>query len=131
MAKRPDKVFHCDGYYFNNVCPSRGYEDPADIRKDSEGWLRQSRCVCKTKGLNPMDNYNYCRHCVEHKSMFRKEPRVLTGHVVEVTPFKAIRNDYSVAKAYKTRKSLLNFLTDKPHLTGVDVNQGRIIKEGV
>jgi hypothetical protein len=131
MAKTTKVTYHCDGYYFNNVCPSRGMQDPADIRKDSEGWLRQSRCVCKTNGLNPMDNYEFCRHCAQHKHMFRKEGRVLTGHVVEVTPFKAITNDYLVAKAYKTRKSLLRFLTDKPHLTGLNVVTGQILKQGV
>ena len=131
MAKKTPQIYHCDGYYFDNVCPSRGEEDPADIRKDSEGWLRQSKCFCKTLGLSPFHNYDLCPHCVEHKYLFRAEPRVLTGKVVEVTPFKAIRSDFTVAKAYKTRRSLLKYVDGKPFVTGVNVKTGQIIKQGV
>jgi hypothetical protein len=131
MAKL-EKRFHCDGYYFHKVCPSRGLEDPADIRYDQDGFTRQCRCFCKTRGLTPFDNYDYCPHCVEHKHLFRAESRVLTGEVKEVTPFKAVTSDFKVEKAYKTRKSIFEYAKDKPDLTIIrNDTEIRILRQGV
>ncbi len=131
MAKTPKAMYHCDGYYFDNVCPSRGSEDPADIRKDSEGWLRQCRCFCKTMGLSPMQNYDLCPHCVEHKHLFRAEPRVLTGRVVNVTPYQVKEEGTAhTVKAFKSESSVRRFLRkadDKENLYGVEVNSGKLI----
>ena len=131
MAKQDNKVYHCEPYYHPNVCPSRGEVDEADIRKSGSGWNRQKRFICKTKGLCPLTNYNLCGHCTEWKHMFRKPSRVLTGKVIEVTPFKAIRPNYSVAKAYKTKKSLMKYVSDKPELTAMNVITGEVFNWGV
>lgn len=127
MANVTEDKFHCDMWYFDNVCPSRGKEDIADIRIDREGWLRQSRSFCTTRGLCPMTDYKLCPHCIEHKHWFRAEPRVLTGQLVMVTPFLAKTDDAKTVKAYRTRESLKKFLGDKSNLYGVNYDTGRII----
>lgn len=130
MAKAP-AAYHCDGYYFDNVCPSRGSQDPADIRKDSEGWIRQCRCFCKTKGLNPMQNYDLCSHCVEHKHLFRAEPRVLTGKVEIVTNYQVKEEGTArTVKAFMSESSVRRYLhkaEDKSNLYGVEVRSGKLI----
>lgn len=77
MKEKPKskQVYHCDGYYYRDVCPSRGMQDPADIRYDKNGWTRQTRSECKTLGLSPMLNLSLCPHCVEFKKHFRKARR--------------------------------------------------------
>lgn len=130
MAKTPVAKYHCDGYYFDNVCPSRGSEDPADIRHDNEGWVRQCRCFCKTNGLNIMDNYEICPHCVEHKHLFRAEPRVLTGRVVSLTPFQVKEEATAhTVKAFMSPSSVRRFLkkADSKELYGVEVTTGKLI----
>jgi len=130
MAKKQE-FFHCDGFYFDRVCPSRGEQDVADIRHDQAGWLRQCRCFCKTRGLSPFNDWDLCPHCVEHKSYFRAEPRVLTGRVIPVTPFQVKEEGTArTIKAYKTAKSVRFFLkkAEKPEeVYGVEVNSGKLI----
>ena len=77
MAKaKLEQKYHCDGYYYNNVCPSRGMQDPADIRYDKNGWTRQCRYECKTLGISPMtDDHPACPHCIEMKKFFRRARR--------------------------------------------------------
>ena len=131
MAKKKQEYFHCDGFYFDRVCPSRGNEDVADIRYDQEGWLRACRCFCKTRGLTPLQDYDLCPHCVEHKHFFRAEPRVLTGVVISRTPFQVKEQGTArTVKAFKTPKSVRMFLkkADNPNgLYGCEVNSGRLI----
>ena len=131
MAKK-EKSFHCDGFYFDRVCQSRGEKDPADIRHDEEGWLRQCRSFCKTRGLSPLlGEWGLCRHCVEHKHYFRAEPRVLTGKIVHVTPFQVKEEGTArTVKAFKTAKSVRFFLKKaekKEEIYGVEVNSGKLI----
>lgn len=130
MAKKRD-IFHCDGYYYHKVCPSRGEEDPADIRYDQEGWIRLCRCFCKTRGLTPLQEYQFCPHCVEHKHLFRAEPRVLTGRVVHVTNYQVKEEGTAITiKAFRNPKSVRKFLkeADNPEqLYGVEVNSGKLI----
>jgi len=131
MAEKKQEFFHCDGFYFNNVCPSRGAQDVADIRKDPEGWIRQSRCFCKTRGLSPFLEWDLCPHCLEHKHYFRAESRILTGVVVNLTPYQVKEEGTArTIKAYKTPKSVRSFLkkADNPgQLYGVEVNSGKLI----
>lgn len=131
MAKKQE-FFHCDGFYFDNVCPSRGAQDAADIRYDQAGWTRQCRCFCKTRGLAPFLEWDFCPHCVEHKHFFRAEPRELTGRVVYVTPYQVkMEGSARTLKAFKTQKSVRMFLkkADNPkEIYGVEVNSGRLIE---
>jgi len=130
MAKKQEK-FHCDGFYFEKVCPSRGEKDTADIRYDYEGWIRHRRCFCTTRGLTPLQEFQLCPHCVEHKHLFRAEPRVFTGVVVHVTPYQVKEEGTAITiKAYKTPKSVRMFLkkADNPEkLYGVEINSGKLI----
>lgn len=131
MPDKKDQKFHCDGFYFDEVCPSRGEQDPADIRHDVEGWMRRTRCFCTTRGLTPLDEYNFCRHCIEHKHFFRAEPRVLTGQIIPMTPFQVKEEGTArTIKAFKTPKSVKRFLGKAKHpglVYGVEVNSGRLI----
>jgi len=131
MARKgkQSEIYHCDGYYYHKVCPSRGEEDPADIRIDSQGWVRRSRCICKTLGLSPFSTpkYEMCPHCVEFKKYFRHAPAHDRATLIERTPFKAISSDYKVQRAWKTQRSLVKFLADHPTCHGVNVNTGQII----
>lgn len=131
MANKKDTKFHCDGFYFDEVCPSRGNQDPADIRHDQEGWMRQTRCFCTTRGLTPLDEFNFCRHCVEHKHLFRAELRVLTGRIIFMTPFQVKEEGTArTIRAYKTPKSVRFFLKkakNPEQVYGVEVNSGRLI----
>jgi hypothetical protein len=128
--KKP--TYHCDGFYFDKVCPSRGEVDVADIRYDNEGWAMRSRCFCKTLGMSPWDNYaEMCPHCVEHKKWFRAEPRVLTGHVVHVTPFQAKEEGTArTKKAFKTKGNLVKYLKrhGDQNTYGVEVNSGVLVR---
>jgi len=130
MAKKTE-TFHCDGFYFDNVCPSRGGQDPADIRYDQQGWIRQPRCFCKTRGLSPLHNWDLCPHCVEHKHFFRAEPRVLTGRVINLTPYQVKEEGTArTIRAYKTAKSVKKFLKEAENpekVYGVEVNSGKLI----
>ena len=130
MAKKQE-TFHCDGFYFDRVCPSRGAQDPADIRKDPAGWLRQCRCFCKTRGLSPFLEWDLCPHCVEHKHYFRAEPRALTGRLVHVTPYQVKEEGTArTIKAFKTPKSVRMFLkkAENPEeIYGCNVNTGVLI----
>ena len=129
MARK--ETFHCDGFYFDRVCPSRGEEDSADIRYDKQGWIRKPRHFCKTRGLSPLHNWNLCPHCVEHKKYFRAEPRVLTGRVISLTPYQVKEEGTArTIKAFKTAKSVRRFLkkAENPEqLYGVEVNSGKLI----
>lgn len=131
MAKK--EFFHCDGFYFDKVCPSRGEEDAADIRHDQEGWLRRCRHFCKTRGLSPFLELDFCPHCVEHKHFFRADDRELTGRIIYVTPFQVKEQGTArTIRAWRTAKSVRNFLkkADNPgELYGVEVNSGRLIPE--
>lgn len=131
MAKATGKTYHCDGYYFDKVCPSRGLQDPADIHYDSEGWMRQKRCVCESMGLMPMQNYDLCPHCIEHKHLFRAEPRVLTGKVVEVTKYHVKEEGTArTVRAFMSESSVRKYLRkaeDKDSLYGVNVDSGKLI----
>lgn len=79
-AQIKHEPYHCDGFYYPLVCPSKGTEDVADNRHDRHGWLRQSRCFCNTFGISPFDN-GACPHCVEFKKFFRKPRRELNARV--------------------------------------------------
>lgn len=128
--KRP-KAFHCDGYYYHKICPSRGEEDPADIRYDGEGWVRLCRCFCKTRGLEPFTGeMEMCRHCVEHKHLFRAESRELTGRVEFVTPFQVKQEGTAkTLKAWRSERSVRRFLrfARDPDIYGVEVRSGKLI----
>lgn len=130
MAKKNQK-FHCDGYYYHKVCTSRGDADPADIRYDQDGWLRQCRCFCLTRGLSPFLGLDYCPHCIEHKHLFRSEPRILTGRVIYVTPYQVKEEGTAVTvKAFRTPKSVRRFLkkaNNPDEIYGVEVNSGKLI----
>ena len=131
MAKKQE-FFHCDGFYFERVCPSRGEEDAADIRYDPVGWLRRCRCFCKTRGLSPFTgDWDLCPHCVEHKHFFRAEPRVYTGVVISRTPYQVKEQGTArTIRAWRTEKSVRNFLkkADNPEeIYGVEVNSGKLI----
>jgi len=125
------KVFHCDMWYFDNVCPSRGEKDAADVRYDQEGWLRRCRCFCKTRGLSPFKEWNFCPHCIEYKHFFRTEPQVLTGRVISRTPYQVKEEGTArTIRAFKTPKSVRKFLkkAEKPEeIYGVEINSGRLI----
>jgi len=129
MAKK--ETFHCDGFYFENVCPSRGTEDAADIRHDGQGWIRRCRCFCTTRGLSPFKDWEMCSHCVEYKHFFRAEPRVLTGRVINRTPFQVKEEGTArTIKAYKTVRSVRMFLQRAEHpeqVYGVEVESGCLI----
>jgi len=125
------KAYHCDGYYFDKVCPSRGNTDPGDIRYDQEGWAKHPREFCLTCGISPLIS-ELCPHCVEHKKWFRQEGRVLTGRVVEVTNFQVKEEGTArTIKAFTTMKSVKRFLakpeTNNAIVYGVEVNSGVLI----
>lgn len=130
MAKK-QQVFHCDGFYFDRVCSSRGAEDAADIRYDPAGWIRRRRCFCTTRGLSPFLEWDFCPHCVEHKHFFRAEPRALTGIVTSATPFQVKEQGTArTIRAWRSAKSVREFLkkADNPkELYGVEVNSGKLI----
>jgi hypothetical protein len=75
MENLLEQVLHCDGWYFDGVCSSRGEPDPADIRYDRDGFARPTRHICLTNGQCPLLDYALCPHCVELKSYFRAKPR--------------------------------------------------------
>ena len=131
MAKKKQEFFHCDGFYCDRVCPSRGEQDPADIRHDQEGWLRRTRCFCKTRGLSPLLEWDLCPHCVEYKHFFRAEPSGLTGIVINRTPYQVKEEGTArTIRAFKTPKSVRMFLkkAENPEeLYGVEVNSGKLI----
>jgi hypothetical protein len=74
-------IFHCDGYYEPNVCPSKGKQDEADLRYNKDGWLKPKRHLCLTNGQSPMTDMNLCRHCIEIRHLFYKKARKLNGKV--------------------------------------------------
>lgn len=127
MANRKSvKVtYHCDMYYFNNVCPHRGESDPADIRY-RDGWTERPRSICKNVGLDWNDRL--CRHCMENKRFFRHEPRVLTGRVVHITRYHAKDAKAVTIRAYHKVSHLIEYLKLHPSLYGVDNEAGVIIE---
>ncbi len=130
MAKK-HKDFHCDGFYYERVCPSRGEKDVADIRYDQVGWMRQSRCFCKTRGLSPFLEWDLCGHCVEHKHLFHAETLDHAGRVENCTPYQVKEEGTAITiKAFKTPRSVRMFLkkADNPEeIYGCNVNSGVLI----
>lgn len=82
MAKKKKlpQIFHCDGFYLNNVCLARGAVDITDVRHDRQGFLKRPREICTTDGWSPLKDNEICRHCVENRKFFRK-PRRESNHV--------------------------------------------------
>lgn len=70
-----EKTYHCDGYYFDNVCLSRGERDEADPNH------KRAYYICKTQGQIPALDYDLCPHCVEIAHLFHAPPRVLNSRV--------------------------------------------------
>ena len=121
------QVYHCDGYYHPSVCPNRGIQDAADIRYDKEGFIRRPRLVCKSNGIQKLDGVGICHHCSEHKHIFRRPSRVLTGAIIYVTPYhvKLNFNNATIA-AYRTREELVSHLRSHPE----DPTYGEYIMDG-
>jgi len=70
-----EQTLHCDGYYFDKVCPSRGEPDYGETGS------KQVYYECKTHGQCPLYDYDLCRHCVEIKHYLRRKPRNLNSRV--------------------------------------------------
>ncbi len=76
MAKKKlPIIYHCDGFYFKDVCPARGAVDTADLRYDKEGFPKKSREICTTEGWSPFQKNTICSHCIENRKFFRKPRR--------------------------------------------------------
>jgi len=130
MAKRKDRRYHCDGYYFNKVCPFRGDIDRADIRLDDDGFIKPQRNICWSEGISPFDEVGMCRHCIENRKFFRKEPRVLTGRVVDITNFQAKEEGTArTIKAFDNEERLRQFMkdVDTSKIYGVETRSGILI----
>ena len=115
------KVAHCDGWYFDGVCPSRGETDVADIRYRQNGTLMRKRNICLSFGLNPMSDYDYCRHCVEIRKRFRAPRQKKTGPVIYQTPYQARTVDGKVVRAFKRQCDLTVFIKKNPGLEMVNI----------
>ncbi len=119
MANKVERD-HCDGFYFDNVCPSRSAEvDSADIRYRA-GKILHRRHLCLTFGFNPLDFFKACNHCPENKKLFRKEIRP-HSQVRVVTRFQA--RDWGtgkVVKAFMRRDRMLKF-ANKNGLEAVEI----------
>lgn len=127
MAK---DVQHCDGFYFDDVCPSRGNHDPADVRLDRDGFMREPRYICKTCGLNPADNYNFCRHCVENSKMFSNDNwKPHNGKTIIVTNFQVKDEAAHTVRAFFSASGVRRYLkkANNPTLYGVNTDDGHLI----
>jgi len=131
--KSQEQAYHCDMYYFDNVCPHRGSQDPADIRYRS-GWTLQPRSLCKNFGLDANDRL--CRHCVENKKLFppalvKVRYSAPASRVISRTPFQAKNSKAETIKAYSKPRPLIEYLKKHPRLYGVNVETGEIINAKV
>lgn len=127
--RKVEQAYHCDMYYFNNVCPHRGEQDAADIRYRL-GWTLPCRSLCKNFGLDNDDRL--CPHCMENKKLF--PPSLVkfrysapNGRVINRTPFQAKNAKAETIKAYSQPRPLLRYLKAHPKLYGVNVETGEII----
>ncbi len=122
MANKPEAIHHhCDGWYFDNVCPSRGRTDSADIRYTADGWTAEPRCECKTAGMSPLHNWAVCPHCVEYRKLFRPEDRPHNGKTEIVTHYQAKNDEEVTVKAYKRKCDLMKYLKAHPDTFGAVV----------
>lgn len=115
-AKGRKKAYHCDGYYFNSVCPYRGMKDAAD---------EHGRNLCTNYGLD--EKMRLCSHCMENKKFFRAEPRRINGRVVSLTPYQAKTAEAVTVKAWSEPEPLVEYLKQHKSLYGVDVRTGILI----
>ncbi len=115
-AKGRKTAYHCDGYYFNSVCCSRGQQDAAD---------EHGRHLCNTFGLNEKDEL--CSHCIENRKYFRATPRRINGKIRSLTPFQAKDANAVTVKAWDKPEPLIEFLKQNPSLYGVNVETGMLI----
>ena len=128
MAKEKKEYFHCDGYYYDNVCIARGTLDVADVQKGKDGWYRLPRAFCMSRGISPF-NQQVCQHCVEHKHLFRKDPGIVYHYGLKsVTPFQAKHHESaSTQVAYRRKSDLVKYLKKHPNLYGCNVEKGELI----
>jgi hypothetical protein len=85
MAKEEKPIYHCDMYYYDNVCTSRGKLDIADVRYSKDGWRKEERSLCTTFGLSPFfDGLPLCSHCMEYKNLFRHEPQTHSSKITKL-----------------------------------------------
>ncbi len=82
MAKKKlPIIYHCDGFYFKDVCPARGAIDVADVRHDKEGFAKKPREICTTDGWSPFKKDEICSHCIENRKFFRKPRREISNAI--------------------------------------------------
>jgi hypothetical protein len=116
------QVYHCDGYYWDNVCPSRGDVDPADIRyrkdkDDKTGYgVMRRRHLCKSFGLSPLNDDQACPHCPENRGYFQRPKTQRNSRVVSLTPFQACNSNMEVVRAFKRKAELTKFLNKQEGL---------------
>ena len=115
-GKKKVEVYHCDGFYFHNVCQFRGNSDAADDHQ---------RFLCTNYGLDDKDKL--CRHCVEHRKLFRREPTRINGRVESLTPYQAKDAEAVTQQAFTGPKPLIAYLKTHRSLYGVNVKTGVMI----
>lgn len=119
MPKRDkQQAYHCDGFYFNNVCKYRG-----EIGLETNP-------LCTHFGLD--EKNRLCPHCIENKGLFPKNQVKMrvsapNGRVISLTPFQAKDASAKTVRAFMKPKDLAEFLKTRPDLYGVDVRTGELI----
>jgi hypothetical protein len=120
---KKQKIWHCDGFYYDDVCLQRGDIDPETVRVTRGGRFTEGHYFCKNDGQNP-NTEKPCEHCIQNRRLFKhKKPALCTpSRPASLTPYCAKNSGGHAVKCFADLDEFGKYMLAHPEYTAYHIN---------